>query len=287
MKITNKFNLPESLVKACGAERHNKPGEISATTLLRGAKQIVLTDRHWEELEDDVSDRCWALFGTAVHRLLEEQNPDAFTEERFSVQVQDKVVTGQVDLYDMKSAVITDYKTASVWKYIYKSYDDWRKQGLTYAWLLKNSGLEVDKCRFVAMFRDWSATEAERKPDYPQSQVFVYEFEVLDKDLAEIESFIRAKVDAVSKAETKEDDDIEPCSAEERWERPSTYAVMKEGRKTAVRVFEDKAEADKMASDNGKGFSVVERKGKAARCEGYCLCREFCSYWKSLQKEGE
>ena len=287
MRITNNFNLPESLVKACDTEKHNKPGELSATTLLQGAKQIVLTDRHWDELEDDVSNRCWALFGTAVHKLLEDQNPDAFTEEKFSVQVQDKIVTGRVDLYDMKNAIITDYKTASVWKYIYKSYDDWKRQGLIYAWLLKQDGLEVDKCRFVAMFRDWSATEAERKPDYPQSQVSVYEFAVHDEDLEEIEKFIRAKVDAVSKAEKAGDDEIEPCSAEERWDRPSTYAVMKEGRKTAVRVFEDKAEADKLVNESGKGFSVVERKGKSVRCEGYCPCREFCSYWKSLQKEAK
>lgn len=279
MIITNKQRLPESLMNAYQTEMHNKEGEISATTLLKGAKQIVLERRHWDELEDDVSNRCWALFGTAVHKLLEEQNPDAFTEERFSVEVGDKVVTGQVDLYDMKKSEITDYKTASVWKVVYKSFDDWKKQGLVYAWLLKQDGLEVDKCRFVAMLRDWSKTEAERNADYPKSQVYVYEFPVLDEDLEEIEAFIKNKVAMVSKAETLDDDQIESCSAEERWEKPTTYAVMKEGRKTAVRVFDTKEEADKLASTDTK-LSVVERKGQSVRCKDYCLCSKFCSFCK-------
>jgi hypothetical protein len=78
--VTNKFNLPQSLVNAVTTERHNKEGCVSATTLLQGVKQIILTNRHWDELEDDVSDRVWAIFGTAVHKLLEESNPNAFTE---------------------------------------------------------------------------------------------------------------------------------------------------------------------------------------------------------------
>ena len=283
MIITNKQRLPESLMNACQTEMHNKEGEISATTLLKGAKQIVLERRHWDELEDDVSNRCWALFGTAVHRLLEEQNPDAFTEERFAVEVGDKVVTGQVDLYDMVRSEITDYKTSSVWKIVYKSFDDWRKQGLIYAWLMKQNGLEVKRCRFVAMLRDWSKTEAERNADYPKSQVYEYCFEVEKDDLDEIEGFIRDKVSEVSNAEKYDDDKIEPCSAEERWEKPTTYAVMKEGRKTAVRVFDTKDEADKLASTDTK-LSVVERKGQSVRCKDYCLCSKFCSFCKGEEE---
>ena len=41
MVITNKFNLPQSLVNAVSTERHNKDGCISATTLLQGVKQII------------------------------------------------------------------------------------------------------------------------------------------------------------------------------------------------------------------------------------------------------
>lgn len=289
MRITNNYSLPESLVKACDTNKHNKPGEVSATTLLQGTKQIILTDRHWEELEDDVSDRVWALFGTAVHKLLEEANPTDFTEESFSSKVGGKTVTGRVDLYDMADKTLTDYKTASVWKVIFKDYEDWRRQGLIYAWLMRNEGLVVDKCRFVAMLRDWSMTEASRKPDYPKSQVVTYEFDVTEEALDDIESFIKAKVADLESAESLPDDAIEMCSPKERWERDATYAVMKKGRKTAVKggVFDNKEDAEKMAKESGDDFFVEERKGKSVRCLGYCPCKEFCSYWKSLQAEEE
>ena len=41
MQITNKLNLPYGLVKAVSPEPHNKPGEISATTLIQGMKQVI------------------------------------------------------------------------------------------------------------------------------------------------------------------------------------------------------------------------------------------------------
>lgn len=286
MRITNRMSLPQSLVNACEVEPHNADGCLSATTLLKGAKQVLLERRHWDELEDDVSDRLWAVFGTAVHRLLEEKNPGSFTEETFSVRVGSKTVTGTVDLYDMERGEIVDYKTASAWKVVFSNFDDWRRQGLAYAWLLRESGLEVKRCRFVAMLRDWSKTEASRNPDYPQSQVFVYEFDVTDDGLTEIEEFVRNKVAKIEKAEPLPDDDIEPCTPEERWDKESTYAVMREGRKSAVRVFNDRDTAENMAKSDPK-LSVVERKGCSVRCEGYCLCNRFCDYYKRIANRGD
>ena len=194
MLITNKHNLPQSLVNAVTTERHNKEGSVSATTLLQGVKQIILTERYWNDIQDDVSDRVWALFGTAVHKLLEECNPNAFTEEKFEVKRGPKTVTGQVDLYDMEEKTITDYKTASVWKIKFQNFDDWRRQGLIYSWLLKQEGLEVKRCRFIAMLRDWTKGEAQRTADYPQAQIYEYVFDVTEKALEEIEIFINDKV---------------------------------------------------------------------------------------------
>lgn len=287
MRITNRMRLPQSLVNACEVEPHNMDGCLSATTLLKGVKQIHLERRHWDELEDDVSDRLWAIFGTAVHRLLEERNPDAFTEETFSVRVGGKNITGTVDLYDMKNGEIVDYKTASAWKVVFGDFDDWHTQGMVYAWLLVKSGLEVNRCRFVAMLRDWSRTEAERNPDYPQSQVHVFEFPVTEQGLGEVEEFIKDKVAEVENSEHLEDDLINPCTPSERWDKPTTYAVMKEGRKSAVRVFDDRKKADDMAKDDPK-LSVVERKGCSVRCESYCLCSKFCDFYKNhVAKGGE
>lgn len=287
MTITNKFNLPQSLVNAVTTERHNAEGCVSATTLLQGVKQIILTSRHWEELEDDVSDRVWAIFGTAVHKLLEESNPNAFTEEHFEFDVGGKTVTGQVDLYDMEEKCITDYKTASVWKIIYKSFDDWKKQGLIYAWLLKHEGLDVKRCRFLAMLRDWSASEAKKKPEYPQSQIYEYTFDVTKTDLTEIGMFITKKIEDITNAEKLSDNDIPPCSEEERWAKPTTYAVMKEGRKTALKVCNTLGEANTYKSKAGAGCYVEVRPGSSPRCENYCLCCNHCNFYKENILKGE
>jgi hypothetical protein len=72
LKITNLFGLPKALVNAVSVRPHNDPGSLSATTLLKSMKQILLTERHWDELEEDVLDRFWALFGSAIHIIRRE-----------------------------------------------------------------------------------------------------------------------------------------------------------------------------------------------------------------------
>ena len=151
MKVTNKLNMPAAFVNAVSTARHNAAGCFSATTLNKGAKEIILTDRHFDEITVDAADSVWAVWGTAVHALLESQPDNNFHEEYFKVPVSNSFVTGQVDSYDMENGVINDWKTASVWKVQFNDFKDWRAQGLTYAWLLQQSGLEVKKCRFVAL----------------------------------------------------------------------------------------------------------------------------------------
>lgn len=280
MTFTNKLDLPKPFVHACTTEKHNKPNCVSATSLLQGAKQFVLTDRHWDEMVEDVSDRVWALFGTVAHSVLQEYNTEGFAEERFECKVGNKTVTGQVDLYNMELEEIDDWKTTSVWKIVKKDFSDWKKQGLIYSWLLKQSGLSVKKCRFVAILRDFSQTKAKTDAGYPQSQIYVYEFDVTESDLNEIESFIKDKVNQIEIAEKLSDDEIVPCSPSERWQSETTYAVKKNGRKTAIRVLNDRSLADKLVESLGDGHYVEIREGVSGKCQNYCGCCEFCNFYK-------
>jgi len=287
MVITNELNLPQALVDACDVNPHNAEGTISATTLKSGVREILLTKRHWEEMSDDVYNRIFTLFGTAVHALLEKESPDTFVEERFEQQIGKYKVTGRLDCYDMKQKIIFDYKTATTWKYKFKDFSDWKFQGLVYAWLLKQQGLEVNECRFVAMFKDFSKTKAKIEADYPKTPVYVYKFDVSDLDLEEIEKKIVEKITELEKAESLSDDDLPLCTPEERWAKPTTYAVMKKGRKSAVRLFEDKQLAEKFIEDVEPSGYIEERKGVDGKCSGYCGCCEFCSYYKEhYHKDG-
>ena len=284
MKVTNKLNMPAAFVNAVSTARHNAAGCFSATTLNKGAKEIILTDRHFDAITVDAADSVWAVWGTAVHALLESQPDNNFHEESFKVPVSNSFVTGQVDSYDMENGVINDWKTASVWKVQFNDFKDWRAQGLTYAWLLQQSGLEVKKCRFVALLKDHSKTKAKTDSSYPQSPVFIYEFDVTAADLEETAARILAKVQEIESAYKLDDDAIEPCSAEERWADGEKWAVMKNGRKTAVKVFDNQLDADAMAGEMGNAYYVEHRPAISRKCGDYCKCKEFCNFYKAMNK---
>lgn len=286
MRITNKMNLPAAFVNAVNVRRHNEPHCFSATTLNKGAKEIILTDRHFDEIEIDAADQVWAVLGTAVHSIMEAQKDENFHEEKFKVAVGDSFVTGQVDSYDMEHATIFDWKTASVWKIQFADFSDWRAQGMTYAWLLKKSGLDVKKCVFVAMLKDHSKTKAKTDASYPQLPVYRYEFNVTEEALAETEKRIIAKVAEIENAYKLGDDDIEPCSADERWADNEKWAVMKNGRKTAIKLFDNSADADAMAGEMGNAYYVEHRPTISRKCGDYCACKEWCSFYKAMH-EGE
>ena len=284
MKVTNKLNLPAAFVNAVSTTRHNAAGCFSATTLNKGAKEIILSDRHFDEITVDAADSVWAVWGTAVHALLESQPDNNFHEEYFKVPVSNSFVTGQVDSYDMENGVINDWKTASVWKVQFNDFSDWRRQGLTYAWLLQQSGLDVKKCRFVALLKDHSKTKAKNDSSYPQSPVFIYEFDVTPEDMAETRDRILNKVLEIESAYKLDDDAIEPCSAEERWADGEKWAVMKNGRKTAIKLFDNSADADAMAGELGNSHYVEHRPAISRKCGDYCKCKDFCNFYKAMNK---
>jgi hypothetical protein len=284
MIVTNKLHLPEAFVKAVSVERHNEPGCYSATTLNKGTKEIILSDRHFDEITVDAADSVWAVWGTAVHALLESQPDNNFHEESFKVPVSNSFVTGQVDSYDMEHATICDWKTASVWKVQFADFSDWYKQGMTYAWLLKQNGLDVRHCRFIALLKDHSKTKAKNDSSYPQSPVFIYEFDVTPEELAETRDRILNKVLEIESVNKLDDDNIEPCSAEERWADGEKWAVMKNGRKTAVKLFDNSADADAMAGEMGNAYYVEHRPAISRKCGEYCNCKDFCNFYKAMNK---
>lgn len=283
MKVTNKLHLPEAFVKAVSVERHNRAECYSATTLNKGTKEIILQERYWNEFSTDAADNVWAVFGSAAHSIMEKYEDGNFHEEKFDIAVSDSRVTGVVDSYDMERGIINDWKTASVYKIMKADFSDWHRQGMTYAWLLKQNGLDVRRCRFIALLKDHSMTKAETDGSYPQSPVFVYEFEVTPEAVETAGARITAKVKDIEAAEKMVDDDIEPCTAEERWADADKYAVMKNGRKTAVRVFDTLIEAENCAGELGNSHYVEHRPAVSRKCGKYCLCKDFCNFYKKEQ----
>ena len=278
MKVTNIYSLPQALVDAISTERHNKDGEYSATTLLKGTCETLLTKRHWDEILVDASESIWQIFGTATHSIFEAQKDNTFKEEFFSVDVSKSKVTGRVDSYDLENEIIVDWKTASVWKVIKQDFADWKRQGLIYAWLIKKCGMNVKKCRFIALLKDHSKADARNKADYPKQPVYVYEFDVTAEDLADTENFIEAKVKELEFYDLTPDENLCPCTPEERWTTPEKWAHMKEGRKSAIKLYDSEEEANKV--ELKKDEYIEHRPGENKKCDNYCNCREWCPLFK-------
>ena len=286
MKVTNSMNLPNALVQAVTIEKHNAEGEYSATTLLHSATDTILTERHWEEIEVDASDSIWAVFGSAVHSIFEKQKDNAFKEEKFAVKVGNSTVTGRVDNYDMENEILADFKTCAVWKIIYKDFDDWYKQGMIYAWLMKQNGLNVKRCQFIALIKDHSKSKAKIDPSYPQAPVFVYQFDVTEKALAEIEEFIKSRIAELEANKDTPDAELKGCTPEERWSKGDSWAIMRTGRKTALKVCKSEEEANALLKELG-GDSIEFRKGEDVRCESYCNVCKWCPYYQKQKVDNE
>lgn len=283
MIIKNELNLPQAFINALDLEKHNKKGCYSATTLLKGACETILTDRHFDEIEIDVADCVWQIWGTAVHSIFEKSGIEGLKEESFEVPVSDSTVTGRVDLFDEKNNILYDWKTASTYKVSFNDFEDWRKQGLIYAWLMKQNGLIVKKCRFIALLKDHSKSKARKDGDYPKKPVWNYEFDITEEALAEIEKFIVSKVQELETESKLADWEIKPCSAEERWASEDKWAVMKAGRKTALKVCGSEAEAKEKLAELG-GTEIEFRQGESRKCEDYCNCKDFCPFYKEMNK---
>lgn len=281
MKFTNKHNLPKEVFDVLSKDNYVAGStDFSATTLLKTPRQVQLQRRHSTEITEDVIDRVWSLLGQAAHSILEKHGSDtSMTEERLYAEVFGRRISGQVDHYHNRC--ITDYKVTSVYTIIYGSrIHEWTEQLNIYGWLFRTNNIEVDKLQIVAILRDWSETEASRKAEYPQSPIVVLPLTLWSKE--EAEAFVNTRVAAHKNAESLPDEDLPLCSKEDMWESPCKYAVMKEGRKSAIRVYDSKEDALQHITDiqtKANDVSLQERCGERKRCARYCSVNKFCSQW--------
>lgn len=281
MKVTNKLGLPEPFVEAVKSSWRYTDKRYSVTQLLKGTREAILERRHRDEIEQDVSDMVWLIFGTAVHSILEKsQETDTQLKENFiTADMPDGyTMSGIFDLYDDATGTVTDYKTASVWKVIYGEWDDYRTQTLAYCWMLRKMGFDAKRGQIVALLKDHSKGKARRESGYPPYPVYTVAWDFTEDDFNGFEAWAVRKFEEIAEAEKLPDDELPICTPEERWFKAGKFAVMKKGRKTAVKLYDDRTDAEIHAIEVG-GY-VEERKGRDGKCPEYCSACQFCSYWK-------
>lgn len=287
MRITNKLGLPEPIVQACIKDYEITPGRYGVTSLLKGATQVVLERRHGDDIEQDVSQMIWALFGTAVHAVLEKAEvPGILKEHRIEAKIPelDATISGILDLYDPETACVSDYKTASVWKFKMQDFDDWRKQLGHYAWMMNELGYEVERGEIVAFLKDHSKLKAKLEPDYPQLPVarVIFEFDERSNALHKQEAIERVR--KIKELEKLTDDEMPPCEPSERWNTGDKFAVMAKGKKRALRVLDTREEAERILA-SGRGEYIEERPGQDKRCAEYCSVSHLCPFWRAKNEK--
>lgn len=287
MKLTNKHNLPATFVNILSRDKYSKGrSHISATELISPPRLVQLRKKHWDLLEEDVSDRIWAIFGTAIHAVLEHGKEDNHViEQRLHCELDGWQISGAIDLqriYD-DGIVVADYKTTGVWA-VMNDKKDWEQQLNIYAWLVeKVKKVPVLSLEIVAIIRDWNRRDAQNKEGYPETPVKVIDIPLWSFEDREnfIKERIRLHSDASFASETGTD--LPSCTPDEMWEKSTYWAVRKIGNKRATAVCNTEEDAKNMVEELGKGYEVEVRPGERTRCMNFCQVRDHCEQWKSYQ----
>ena len=113
-----------------------------------------------------------------------------------------------------------------------------------------------------------------RNKDYPKTPIVSLEIPLWSEK--EQHDFIvdRVRVHEQARKEYLITGETPECTDEERWKIPDKWALMTEGKKRALKLYNTESEAYQNIGDN----EYVEfREGKANKCESYCPANQFCS----------
>lgn len=286
MKITNKINLPLPLVEAVKAHKYDKgDADFSVTGLIKPSRIVALERKHEDNLEEDASDRLWALIGSIGHSILAAaaENPEGsrIVEKKLFAEFDGVKIKGQCDLAE--DGIIHDFKFTSIWAVKDGVKPEWEQQMNMYDCLARMNGMEVSGMQIIAILRDWNVSASKRESNYPPSQVVpMWVRRWLPK---EQEWFIIERIRSHQRALNG---DLPECTPAETWERPSTWAVKKRGNKRAVKVYDNDVDAVAHAHMDS-ALSVEFRPGARPRCESYCAVSKWCQQYQNFLKlnEGE
>ena len=286
--ITNNFNLPQFVVDALTYSDYSRgDSDISVTQLIASPRIAQLQKQFAGQQSRDAVDFVWSRFGTSVHTMFEEslKGSDVITEERLFTETQGWKLSGAIDAQEVTpdGVIISDFKVTSVWSVVFDK-SSWHKQLNVYAYLVRKAkGQTVKKVQIVALLRDWVRRKAEEGGDYPSAPIVIIDIPLWSDE--EQDDYVESQVKAHIEAANTETDLIH-CTSEETWEKATVYAVMKKGRKSAVRLFSSEAEANERVAKEGDNHYLEIRKGEKTRCtQDWCGVSQWCDQFQAESKQ--
>lgn len=280
--IKNKYNLPLPLIVALENDPYNFDGDISCTGLILPPRIYQLRKRHYKKIHEDASDMIYRLLGQNTHSILERvDTPGCVVEERFYAKICGWDVGGKIDLYEKLIKILSDWKVTSVWSVINGLKPEHEQQLNINAHLMRLNGTSPAKLQIVNFLRDWSKHKV-KDYGYPKCQVVVQDVPLWNHEKAK--SWVENRIKFHQSCGDLPDDALPFCTSQEMWEKATTYRVVKEGRKSALRVLDSQEEADQYIEDKelDKKHSVEICKGERIRCNSYCNVNVFCNQYLGL-----
>lgn len=315
MNYTNTSNIPLPLAVFLATDHYDYvPNVISATSLLKPVRQLILADRlssedNLVELSDMVSSRM----GTAIHTAIEQAwlnptkalkslgysddiiqrikvNPETveendipvYMEKRSFKKVGNHTISGKFDF--VAEGKVHDFKSTSVFNFLNQSNaSKYILQMSLYRWLNPDI-ITKDEMLIHYIFTDWSKAESLRNSNYPKARVHSQKYNLLGLD--EIEQFVKDKLELYDSMKHQQEKDIPYCTDEELWRKPTVWKYYKNANATrATKNFDNPSEAYALQQTNGVG-EVREVKGTVSACK-YCPAFLLCSQKDELINSGD
>jgi len=294
VKITNKMEFPDYIYNLFAHEwysGHDAPHDYSATQFCGTPTQTVLQNRHKDEIECDIIDLASKVLGVGIHYVAEIANKDAgyVVEARKYMKVDGKVISGQADLYCPKTGKIVDWKNTKATSYIYGGREPkYRIQLNINKLLFEANGLPVNELEIVEIYSDWAKAKAAFDKKYPPNPFHV--IRIGQNSQEETLAYIRHFIADCRAIEDLPDDELPPCSPEDRWERGGGWAVMQYGKTRAIRAgLDSEAEAEMYRNKYTKvqDTYIEHRQSTPVKCIDWCDVNKWCPFYKEYMKKEE
>lgn len=319
MKFTNHKNIPLSMAVWLAGDEYDhvdNPKYISATSLLKSVRQLILSKRiePTQENATDISVRMPSRMGTALHDAIERAwkgnyaqalqdlgyppgvinavrinpKPEELSEDIIPVWLEERTekefngwtIGGKFDM--VLEYRLRDVKSTSVFTFLNKSNDEkFRLQGSIYRWLNPDK-IKHDHMYIDYIFTDWSAKQALGNKGYPQERVMEYPLEL--KSVGQTELFIATKLAQLDSLSDAHESLLPECTDEELWRSDPVYKYYtKPENKRCQASFDNQHDANRHLAEKGKGIIVmVPGEVKACKyCAGYALCSQKDKYLAS------
>jgi hypothetical protein len=200
----------------------------SATELTNPVQQTILRWRHDKEVERTGAECMDLFFGTMTHYYIEKHGGGGDeSEQRWSARIDGEVITGGTDAakaVEDGSLWIADFKSTKAIQFVMEyqkgdtsKKDKWTEQLNIYAHLARLNGKKVSRLTIEALVRDWSQGMyyRDKHKGYPAENYVRVPITLWPMPKAE--AWIRQRIDALRKANAKQDGQLPPCPQDELW----------------------------------------------------------------------